>query len=189
MKQWVAVEEQLPKFKTQFEKQRLHKHIKMISIIILTLSLSTDKYRLKMDPYVNKFCYKLSLAENLLSNISGIQKANSCMKTSDPIKNLFMDQFSYIFYFVNYSPTKAIFGKFVNIVATFTWTYMDLFIMIISVGLVSRFQQINNSLMEHKGQVRYKCNNFYRLGTYLYYVSGNASFILDRTSSILSKLM
>lgn len=43
MQQWEAVEAKLPKLKTQFEKQRLHNHIKMISIIILTLSLGKDQ--------------------------------------------------------------------------------------------------------------------------------------------------
>lgn len=95
------------------------------------------------------------LAETLLSNISGIQKANDCMKTTNPIKNVFMEQMPHIFHFTSYSSTKAILGKFVNVMATFAWTYMDLFIMVISVGLVTRFQQINKSLMEHKGQVRF----------------------------------
>lgn len=154
MKQWEAVEKELPQLKTQFEKQRLHNHIKMISIIILTLSLSKHKTQVQVYGAILIFIWIQLIAENLLSNISSIQKSNNCMKTADPIENVLLEQFPHIFYFTSFSPIKAILGKFVNVLATFTWTYMDLFIMVISVGLVTRFQQINNSLMEHKGQVR-----------------------------------
>lgn len=91
--------------------------------------------------------------EHLLNIIAAIQNATNCMITNDNFQNVFIDQMPHIFYFTSYSPTKAILGKFVNVMATFMWTYMDLFIIIISVGLVFRFQQINNNLMKHKGKV------------------------------------
>lgn len=82
-----------------------------------------------------------------------IQNANKCKLTDDPIENWFVEHFPHIFHFTAYSPIKAVFAKLMNTIATFTWTYMDLFVMIISMGLVSRFKQINNSLMKHKGKV------------------------------------
>lgn len=55
--------------------------------------------------------------------------------------------------FLPYRPIIAFLGKIVNVCTTFLWTYMDLFVMLIGVGLSSRFRQINESLMRHKGQV------------------------------------
>lgn len=47
----------------------------------------------------------------------------------------------------------AIVGKVTNVIATFCWNFMDLFVMIISIGLSSRFKQINKDLQRIKGQV------------------------------------
>lgn len=102
----------------------------------------------------NNDLYGFNAAEHLLNIVAAIQTATKCMITNDDFQNVFVDQLPHIFYFTSYSPTKAILGKFVNVMATFMWTYMDLFIIIISVGLVFRFQQINNNLMKHKGKVK-----------------------------------
>lgn len=152
MKQWHAVEAQLPALNSEMERQSLSKQITMISIVVMTLSMSVSyiifKFVMKCDLY---FFYTV---EHLLNIIAAIQNATKCMITTDNFQNVFIDQMPHIFYFTSYSPTKALLGKFVNIMATFVWTYMDLFIIIISIGLVFRFQQINNNLMKHKGQVR-----------------------------------
>lgn len=38
------------------------------------------------------------------------------------------------------------------------WTYMDVFVMAASVGLSTRFKQINDNLMQHKGEVTKQCS-------------------------------
>lgn len=43
------------------------------------------------------------------------------------------------------------FTKFLNIIATFAWSYTDLFVIIISIGLASKFKQINEDLIAVKG--------------------------------------
>lgn len=77
----------------------------------------------------------------------------NCLRQEDPLKELFKVQISQLITFLPYSPFVAFIGKFVNIVATFAWNYMDLFVMIISVGLSSRFKQINEELQRVKGEV------------------------------------
>lgn len=42
MKQWQAVESQLPELSSETERQSLYKQIKMISIVIMTLSMSVS---------------------------------------------------------------------------------------------------------------------------------------------------
>lgn len=64
-----------------------------------------------------------------------------------------MAQLSQLFYFTSFSPAKAFVGKLLNVVSTFLWSFTDLFVMVVSLGLSSRFKQINDSLMRHKGMV------------------------------------
>lgn len=92
--------------------------------------------------------------EHLLSLITDIHTANKCQHIpDDPIKNVILLQMQHIFRYVHYSPILAVIGKYSNVLATFVWTYMDVFVMMISVGLVSRFRQINRNLKENKGRV------------------------------------
>lgn len=44
MMQWQAVEAQLPELNSEAERQSLAKQIKMISIVVMTLSLSASLY-------------------------------------------------------------------------------------------------------------------------------------------------
>ena len=64
-----------------------------------------------------------------------------------------MAEQSQLFAFMSYSSTTAFVGKLINVMNTFVWTYMDVFVMLISVGLSSRFMQINENLFKHKGMV------------------------------------
>lgn len=49
-----------------------------------------------------------------------------------------------------YSGALGSFVKFLNILATFAWSYTDLFVIIVSIGLASKFKKINEDLMEVK---------------------------------------
>lgn len=83
-----------------------------------------------------------------------VHYANQCQnKSDDPIKDFFYTQLSPIFTYTDYAPWKAFIGKFLNFIATFLWSYMDVFVIVVSVGLSSRFELINENIMEHKGQV------------------------------------
>ncbi len=53
-----------------------------------------------------------------------------------------------------YAPWKAVFVFLLNVVATFSWNYTDLFIMLLSVSLAQRFKQLNHRLRALKGKVR-----------------------------------
>lgn len=91
--------------------------------------------------------------EHLLSLITTIHTANKCRHVpDDPIKNVMLLQLPHIFHYLHYTPALAVVGKVVNVLSTFVWTFMDVFVMMISVGLVSRFRQINRSLTENKGR-------------------------------------
>lgn len=94
--------------------------------------------------------------EHILNIISIVYYAKKCLDPEDPLKEFFKSQLSQLFTFLPYSPWTAFFGKLVNVIATFCWNYMDLFVMMISIGLSSRFKQINMDLERIKGEVNHQ---------------------------------
>lgn len=99
----------------------------------------------------------------MLSIITSVHTGNKCMPTQNPFENVLILQLPHVFYFIDYTTFNGIVAKSINIVSTFIWTFMDLFVMIISIGLASRFRLINHSLNKHKGMVRaINCEQFHR---------------------------
>lgn len=91
--------------------------------------------------------------EHILNLISIIHFTTTCLDPEEPIKEFFKIQLSQLFTFVPYSPLFALLGKIVNISSTFCWNFMDLHVMMVSLGLSTRFKQINQELRRVKGQV------------------------------------
>lgn len=72
----------------------------------------------------------------------------------DSIKELFETQIPLIFTLTELTWWKALLSKWFNIVVTFVWSFMDLFVMVVSIGLASQFKQINADLKRVKGRVK-----------------------------------
>lgn len=126
MQRWEAIEEKMPKYRTQREKRNVAHQVKMLAFVVLMSSLG------KM---MNQFNFsknnlmKNIVVEHSLTIISTVHLAKNCLRQEDPLKELFKAQLSQLFTFVSYSPWVALVGKFVNVTATFSWNYMDLFVM------------------------------------------------------------
>ncbi|XP_037906238.1 uncharacterized protein LOC119648542 [Hermetia illucens] len=131
MQKWEKIERNLPEHPTQLSKAALAQRIKMVAIVVLMMSL----------------------IEHLLNIITIVHYANYCNTGQDPVQQVFKSQLSQLFYITEFSVFKAIFGKLVNVIATFTWNYMDLFVMVVSIGLSDKFRQVNASLFRMKGKV------------------------------------
>lgn len=71
----------------------------------------------------------------------------------DPIRKLFRVQLPLLFTITPFTIWKAILGKWLNIILTFSWNFMDLFIMMTSVGLSSLFRQLNENLLNVENRV------------------------------------
>lgn len=93
------------------------------------------------------------LVEHILNILSIIMEAMSRQPQKNPLRVLFEVQVPLIFTFTELNWWKALLSKWFNIVVTFAWTFMDLFVMCISVGLASQFKQINADLQQMKGRV------------------------------------
>jgi gustatory receptor len=95
---------------------------------------------------------KTFLAEHLLSITVGAHGANNCPSIRDPIRAFYIANYPQVFKIYPYSGALGTFAKFLNIIATFAWSYTDLFVIVISIGLASKFKQINEDLIDVKGR-------------------------------------
>lgn len=103
---------------------------------------------------VNNYLRQIFAAEHVLNIISIVHYSNLCpTQHKDPIKEFFKAQLNQLFTFTEYAPWKAFLGKCLNVICTFIWTYMDVFVMVLSVGLANRFKLLNDDLMQTKGEV------------------------------------
>lgn len=55
-----------------------------------------------------------------------------CPAIRDPIRAYFINNLPAMFYVFNYRGPLAVYGKFVNVTATFTWSFTDLFVILVS---------------------------------------------------------
>ncbi|XP_012159837.1 gustatory receptor for sugar taste 64f [Ceratitis capitata] len=129
MLDWHEVECDLPEYLTQIEKGRLAYKLKMVTVVAMALSL----------------------AEHLLNITSHIIYSNSCPQTNDRIRDFFILTNQHLFELFPYSIYLALWGKTQNILCTFIWNYMDVFVMIVSIGLAAKFKQLNDNLYKFKG--------------------------------------
>ncbi|XP_070501249.1 gustatory receptor for sugar taste 64f-like [Chironomus tepperi] len=127
---WYRVEKFLPPLKYQFDKQKMAYQIKMASLVILFSSMS----------------------EHLLSITVGAHGANNCPTIKDPIKAFYFRNYPQVWLIFPYSGWLGSLTKFFNIILTFAWSYTDLFVIIISIGLTSKFEQLNDELRKIKGR-------------------------------------
>ncbi|CAO1403406.1 unnamed protein product [Diamesa serratosioi] len=133
MNKWNEVERYLPPLEHQMAKQKLAYKIKMISFMVLCMSM----------------------IEHLLSITLGINSANNCPLIRDPIRAYFEQCFPQAFSIFKYYGPLGMFFKFLNVSATVIWSYTDLFVIIVSIGLASFFKRINGDLLKNKGKLVY----------------------------------
>uniref|UniRef100_A0A1B0D993 Uncharacterized protein n=1 Tax=Phlebotomus papatasi TaxID=29031 RepID=A0A1B0D993_PHLPP len=104
-----------------------------------------------------QFYSKFLLFEHLLflaNSIYNIFKEASVCKYDlpDKAKYFFLKQFMHIFSEIPYSLPLALILTYMNFCLTFAWNFIDIFAILISVGLAKRFEQINNRLDSVKGK-------------------------------------
>lgn len=149
MRSWEEVEKSLPSLNMSVTtKGQLAYKIKMISSTVMVMSLCNEDTKRPLVFLTNFFS-----GEHLLSITAEFTKHTSCRSIEDPVKRLIIAQLPHVFSCTNYNTTKGLIAKIINIIATFMWNYTDLFLMIISVGLSSLFNRINDSLMLNKNKV------------------------------------
>ncbi|KYB27621.1 Gustatory receptor for sugar taste 64f-like Protein [Tribolium castaneum] len=94
----------------------------------------------------------LALVEHLLFIANAFITSQSCENATlySGDEMYFRVAFPSVFTLIDYSLWKACFVEIANILSTATWNYTDLFIILISCSLASRFAQINHRLKNNK---------------------------------------
>lgn len=131
MQQWDTVDAELPQWRQSTQNRRLAIRVKILTTIVLTGAS----------------------IEHLLSITSTVLFASICLNKTQTIEEYARVESVQLFEVFEFSIWWALLGKLLNIIATFVWNFMDLFIMLISMGLTSMFERMNEDLRRVHGEV------------------------------------
>lgn len=100
-----------------------------------------------------------ALVEHLLSVSTEFQKMlyrmNHCNKTiNNHAEYIITNHLSHFFHNVPYNHFYGITLEYFNVSTTMSWNFLDLFIVVISIGISTRYKQLNNRIKQFKGRVR-----------------------------------
>jgi len=73
---------------------------------------------------------------------------------ADHLKLYFLMHYRYVFESVEFSAPVAFLCEIVNFCAAFYWNFVDLFVMVLSIAMASRFRLLNSHLKLERGKVR-----------------------------------
>lgn len=90
---------------------------------------------------------------------------NICNWTKhDIVADYIAKHLHFTFSVFNYNHVLGFLGEYLNVSCTFYWSFIDIFIMVISIGIAHNYQQINRSLEFFRGRAAQDevWNNFRR---------------------------
>lgn len=99
-----------------------------------------------------------ALIEHLLSLASRLQfnsyESKVCNLTNDnALEDFITKHLGFTFSIIKYNHFNGIFAEYLNISLTFCWSFIDIFVMIISIGLSFNYEEINNRIKFFKERV------------------------------------
>lgn len=131
MSKWESIEATLPEYRSMYQKRRLHKRIESFALIF----------------------FICAAAEDFLTSLSTAYNVNYCTPNENQIKAFLIIHFDQFFTFTEYALWKGILLKLVRILGMIVWNYTNVFVIMISLGISSRFQQLNDEINRAKGKV------------------------------------
>lgn len=90
----------------------------------------------------------MNQVEYSLSVGSGFHFILTCTTGKDPITEITKRKVPYLFTNYDIIPIYALPINLISITTTFVWNFLDVFIMVISLGLSTEFQLFNTELKE-----------------------------------------
>jgi hypothetical protein len=79
--------------------------------------------------------------------------ARHANSTSSVFHQYMLKSHHHLFQYLGYSHACAAFATMVQLAATFSWSFMDLFIAIAGIALTERFRLLNRHLLAVRGKV------------------------------------
>ncbi|KAH8386646.1 hypothetical protein KR093_001649, partial [Drosophila rubida] len=125
MRHWAAVEQQLPRHQSWRQREQLARRIQHIALLLLSLSLM----------------------EHLLSIIAFVYH-DFCPTRKDPIESYLYGAGPQLFYVFAYSNWLGWLAKLQNVLLTFSWSYMDIFLMLLGIGLSDLLERLSKHLQQ-----------------------------------------
>lgn len=123
------------------------------SILKLNFSeCSTSRWTLKKRVNVCLSCaLTLALIEHLLSVSTQVQlvvlEFKVCNWTEKNIPHIFITKhLGFIFSFIEYNHFNGFLAEYLNFSCTFYWSFLDIFIMIMSIGISFNYERINSKI-------------------------------------------
>ncbi|XP_076665648.1 gustatory receptor 5a for trehalose [Andrena cerasifolii] len=132
--------------------EKLEKELSNRHRSVSKMSLST-KFKL-----VTTVVIIIALVEHSLSILHGSLKAAECayfQGNPDIIGVYFQSQFPQVFSKISYSLWIGIIVDIINILSTFSWNFVDLFLILISLALADQFRQLNSRLYSIRGKYHF----------------------------------
>ncbi|KAH8281278.1 hypothetical protein KR018_007455 [Drosophila ironensis] len=129
MRHWAEVERRLPVYSSLLARARPVRRIRLVAFLLLALSLM----------------------EHLLSIIAVVYH-DFCPKRRDPMESYLQKTSSQLFDVFAYSNWLGWLGKLQNVMLTFGWSYMDIFLMLLGLGLSEMLSRLNGSLQRQVSQ-------------------------------------
>ncbi|XP_076164338.1 gustatory receptor for sugar taste 64f [Ptiloglossa arizonensis] len=96
-----------------------------------------------------------ALVEHSFSILHGYIRARECadFQGSPDITGIyFQSQFPQVFSKISYNLWKGLAVDVINILSTFSWNFVDLFLILISIALADQFRQLNTRLYSIRGK-------------------------------------
>uniref|UniRef100_A0A336LSC5 Gustatory receptor n=1 Tax=Culicoides sonorensis TaxID=179676 RepID=A0A336LSC5_CULSO len=90
------------------------------------------------------FVICFSFVEHSMSIFSNLINVLHCPQEHSITEAFFRSHMGFIFNIIDYNLFLALFSKWMNIISTFTWSFMDLFIIMIALGLSNMFRRLND---------------------------------------------
>lgn len=131
MLKWQEMESNFSKYGTHNERNHLSNRIKLL---VLSLTLC-------------------AIIEHALAVVHSIYYTQICKPNENQMEAFARHHLYEVFQLTSYALWKVILGEFTNVVASVTWIYINLFTIMVSIGLSSRFNQLNKELERFKGEV------------------------------------
>ncbi len=98
---------------------------------------------------VFKFYFNI-LVEHLLAILNGIYLTSNCYGYESEIEAYFRQAFSGFFSLFSYNLMLGILAQSMNTFCTFAWTFIDCYLIVISILLTDKFRLINEKLYSNQ---------------------------------------
>lgn len=136
MKVWAAKESRFLLHPYKKHRFQLSTKIRFTAVAVITLALTE---------------HVLFVTNSAYNQYKTVTNCNWTIE--EPLSYFLEHQFSFLFERIHFQLPFGIFVELMNLSFTFGWNYMELFVMMVSLGIATRFGQINERLVALKGKV------------------------------------